>query len=403
MNGNEFCYFEIHKKISHLTEMQINELIKRYYNDEKIGTLLDEFNIKARPSELVGLFPPVIYSDEVCIYCDASMISYRKSRSDNGNPKIICPKCNHINSMQCACEQCRLIRRTEQEAELKRKKELVKEKYSLDKVQSVEFNTLNFRGRIYLGALLRAGIEEDYSKIKALSLQDAKLSPTSEMSKEIILSLFYIDVIKIHPSSPVDAFGESEENGYPDGFYHSRVNLHINVTSEDDRRQMLDQLMNPSDDDFLHITKEEMLKIWREVALNECLEYLLYNMKQVKFEFSIGEKTISVLNDLLDVFSTSQIFAIIYRSVSNASRFYLEKKVTRQHAANSVIGSCQRYGEKALANDWGMKGFGRNFDCPQSIVSEFLYNRVLKIGSRGFDQIPSLSVINSSFMNSDEA
>lgn len=402
MNSGKNCNLKIHEKISHLTEIQINELIERYYNGEKIGNLLTEFNIKARPSELVGLFPPIIYKDAMCLYCDISMISYRKSRSDNGNPKVICQKCGHNNSVQCACEQCQVIKRTKQQAELERKRKLIAETYSLQSTESINLDNMDFRDKIYLGALLRAGLEEDYSRIKPLNNQNVKLSANEDMNLDIVRTLYCRKIIAIHPNSPVDAFTENEKNPYPLLIVLNKVYLQVNVESEDNRRQRLDQLMNPSDDDFVQVGKEEMLKMWREVALSECLEYLLYNMTQVKFEFSIGEKTTSVLNDLLDVFSTSQIFAIIYRSVSNASRFYLEKKVTRQHAANSVIGNCQRYGEKALANNWEMKGFGRSFDCPQSIISEFLYNRVLKIGSRGFDQIPSLSIVNTTVMKNDE-
>ncbi|AFB26416.1 MULTISPECIES: hypothetical protein [spotted fever group] len=42
-----------HKDLSHLTEEQIKDLIKRYYNYEKIAKL-EEFNVNVSPNSLVS-------------------------------------------------------------------------------------------------------------------------------------------------------------------------------------------------------------------------------------------------------------------------------------------------------------------------------------------------------------
>ncbi|ABV75110.1 isopentenyl pyrophosphate isomerase [Rickettsia akari str. Hartford] len=49
-----------HKDLSHLTAEQIKDLIKRYYNYEKIPDVLKEFEINVYPSMLIKLFPPVV-------------------------------------------------------------------------------------------------------------------------------------------------------------------------------------------------------------------------------------------------------------------------------------------------------------------------------------------------------
>jgi hypothetical protein len=99
--------------------------------------------------------------------------------------------------------------------------------------------------------------------------------------------------------------------------------------------------------------KNEALIIWKEIALNECLEYFKYQMDKVKFDFNPGEKTSTVFKDLLEHFSVAQIYGIIYKAIANAIRYYQETNIARKQAANSVIGNCQRYGEKTIVEKMG--------------------------------------------------
>ncbi|MCC9294963.1 hypothetical protein LN736_08855 [Clostridium sp. WLY-B-L2] len=55
--------------------------------------------------------------------------------------------------------------------------------------------------------------------------------------------------------------------------------------------------------------------------MSECLEYLNFQMDSVRFDFNPGKKTIAVFNDLLDNFSVSQIYGIIYKAITNATKF----------------------------------------------------------------------------------
>ena len=43
------------KDLSHLTQAQLEDLIKRYYDNEKVDSLLKEFNIKVAQNNLVSL------------------------------------------------------------------------------------------------------------------------------------------------------------------------------------------------------------------------------------------------------------------------------------------------------------------------------------------------------------
>ena len=39
----------LHRKLAHLTPEQVDDLIKRYYDSEKLTSLIEAFNIDAKP------------------------------------------------------------------------------------------------------------------------------------------------------------------------------------------------------------------------------------------------------------------------------------------------------------------------------------------------------------------
>ena len=52
-------------KLAHLSKAQIENLIERYYNAEKVKYLIEEYNIDTNLNQLVRLFPPTI-TEETC-------------------------------------------------------------------------------------------------------------------------------------------------------------------------------------------------------------------------------------------------------------------------------------------------------------------------------------------------
>ena len=138
--------------------------------------------------------------------------------------------------------------------------------------------------------------------------------------------------------------------------------------------------------------------IWREIALGECLDYLIYQMNKVGFNFSPGDKTVAVINELLDSFSVSQVYSIIYKGITNATRYYQEGGISKKQAANSVISRCQGFAEKALIEGWDISKYKRIKELPQSSLSQILFNKIYKIGDKCIDEVPSLEILNDSLM-----
>ncbi len=159
----------------------------------------------------------------------------------------------------------------------------------------------------------------------------------------------------------------------------------MNVTIEN--KDIFAEILNPTY--YSKEDQEEALSLWNNIAIAECIEYLQYNLVRVGFDFSPGEKTYKTFEILLKDFSVSQIYGVIWKAIADASRLYLESGMSKKHAANTVIGSCERYAERAKNNHWDLTGYHRVKELPQSILSLFFFNRVLGIGEMGFKVPPT--------------
>lgn len=281
----------------------------------------------------------------------------------------------------CNCDNCINKRGYEKE----RKLSIISETYDDNNHNIIDIDNISFENKIYLGALCRMLCTEDMTKISPYISRttDCYLTPDDSYTFDIICSLIDNRLISVSSSSSVDSF--KDDDSFPNTYYMSKVTYVINV-SKDDLTYILSGKFydeNNSDD------KKVSLEIWKKISVEECVQYLTYSLNKASFDFSAGEKTYKTFEDILDNFSVSQVYGIIWRAVADASKLYLERKLPKQHAANTTIGSCQRYAERAFLNSWKLSEYSRIKELPQCELASFLYNKVLKIGELGFNCTPS--------------
>ena len=389
---------EIHEKLRHLTMLQIESLMNKYYNGIKASDIIKEYNIDTTSSKLYTLFPPIICEDIICPVCNEPMYKERDSKSSYSwnKKKPFCAICGHTDEIICKCNYCiaerEKVRKLNEERKvriLQEKREKIKKVYDLN-IVPVNYSELNFREKVFLGALLRTSLSEDMEVILPLNDAERELAPTIGYIKEILSYLIGRGVVSVDSNSSIDAFLDSNEEKdieFPNVYYITMVKYRINIVGDEDIKNILSKIINPKS--FSDADKEGALNIWKEIALEECIEYFEYQMKSVRFDFNIGEKTIAIFKDLLENFSVSQIYGIIYKSVANATKYYQESSVSKKQAANSVIGGCQRYAERAMINNWELAKYSRIKELPQSMISEFFFDRVIGVGSLGFNMPPS--------------
>jgi uncharacterized Zn finger protein (UPF0148 family) len=114
-------FIEIDDRIKSLSVDQINDLITRYYNGEKLKSLRQDFDIPGNYSKLVSTLPPLIL-EEKCPNCGISLVKQREERDRfglHGKTHPYCKECNHRTDWTCYCPSCTEKR----EAEIAKKQE----------------------------------------------------------------------------------------------------------------------------------------------------------------------------------------------------------------------------------------------------------------------------------------
>lgn len=368
-----------------LGKEDLQNLMERYYAGENVSRLIKEYHLSVSPSKLYTLFPPEVFNEYHCEYCDEPLVMNRKSKTwQNGwknKSDLYCPLCGHRPFVShCNCRNC-------QEKELRiinEKREQIKEAYSRS-VEAVDFEVLSFVDKVFLGTLCRALLKEDLHEIAPLNGSQVVLTPTENLNRKLYLSLIHQRCIVVNPYSPLHAFVDDES--FPRNFDLTQVSYYLNLKFPANKTALITDILKPK-----YYTPEkvdEALALWKEIAVAECIEYLLYQFNKVRLPFeNPGEKTYKMFELLLEDFSVSQIYCIIYKQIAEATRLYMEKGITKRHAANSVIGGCMRFAERAKINGWNLFSYNRIRELPSSELSQFYFYQVLKIGERGFREPP---------------
>lgn len=375
------------KNLSHLTSEEIETLMQRYYAGEAVSKLTKEYDISVHSSQLYKLFPPEVFKNYICKYCDKPLVINRPSKTMKNFPKhqqdLYCPICGHKPfQTHCNCKNCQ-----EEERHLQMKQlEQIKEVYSRTRTP-VDFSSLPFKSKVFLGSICRALLKENLYEIAPFSNSEVVLAPTDVLLEKLYSNLIDNHVIEVSPQSPLEAFDTDNED-FPYYFYIYRVTYFLNLIFPSNRQDLFTEILNPSY--YGPENADEALELWKEIAVGECIEYLQYQLNKVDFKFTPGKKTYKTFEIILDDFSVSQIYGIIWRAVADASKLYLEKGISKNHAANSVIGACERYAERAKINGWDLTQYNRIKDLPQSTLSLFYFNRVLGIGEMCFRIPPTI-------------
>jgi hypothetical protein len=257
----------------------------------------------------------------------------------------------------------------------------------------IPLDIISLEHKIILCAFIRACADESLETILPIG-QDQhsiRLSPSKEYSYELINRLFREKIIRLDSTNTI--LSDVCINEKEDPVYQTDTAIFvINISGSDGTRLSLKALTEILEESLFVQTKHEENKIeelWKELALQEALEYLAFVLSERDFPFKPGEKTKNVLRQVLTRYSTSQSFYFIFSAAKNASDFYQTKGVPRSHAANTVPGKIQTLFDRSVREGWKVSKYNRNYKaCPPSALSNVLYDKVLGLSPLGIDYVP---------------
>lgn len=425
---NENSYLESYNKynilnngnnINSLTYEQFIDFIYDYYNsDMSIDSVLTKHNINKSFKYSANKILPDFESELNCKYCNTKMINSDKSKTaykqNFSRNHSFCTNCEHrelINNL-CNCDNCKeeKIKENEKINNFKLSKlQLLVEEANKYKFPISLINSMSLKSKTYLLTFLmylynETDCELEHSFIQIESLEGISLAPTNEFIDDIVEELLYSHLIKFKINqNNLDRinFRKDSHNNYSFNLYESDFLLNIesdesicfsNIVKECEKTEAL------STEHKIEIL-EEALNLWEKINLEELKEYTYYLFEKYNFNVAyIGNKIMEKLELIVEDFSVSQGYSILYSSITAAAS-YKQTGITLSHAINSINTYISNNIAKRKSGEWKTSGYKRNFDLPQSAISVIFFNNIIKIGNNGFEQVAKIENIPDDFID----
>ena len=194
----------------------------------------------------------------------------------------------------------------------------------------------------------------------------------------VLNELWQAGLIGAHPGTPLNCFRWEGEQAK--AVFTTRAHLVLPMTEPDETfspimTRLMDRLATK---DFNEDWKSTITDLQRELWKAEILAYLQLQLKKHRMgDFNPGEKTSFVIDKMLAHFTLGQCWAIVHRSVTKAAAA-ISTGMPRKQAVNSTITRMDGFVDRALAEGWTIKPYGRDFDLPPSALALVLWETVLR-------------------------
>lgn len=376
----------LEEKLSHLSETQINLLIKRYYKGEKIVGLLKEFQIQCQPGKFHKYLPYVINQNKKCPSCNSQMANKLEPRSGLSQIETIsqCTECNHRDVQYCNCDYCK-----KNESELNASNETLIRGLIIDycktyetELKGVSIFDLSFNEAMTILTLVRTCSLNEDGTYGSLRDSPFTFSPKGNMWAEKLVHLIKKNLLRPADNSDIDAF--TFQDGAINSFELVKVNWVFNCKNS---QLLIMEIENCGLDGVWPVMWYiEFNELRYELAIAECLEYYELCLNQRRLPYKNSAAVNKMLMNILRDHSVAQCYRIIWCGATASSDFKLRNQVNSMHTMNYMVGACLRWADKARAEGWPVQPFRRNYNLPRSMLSHVLYDVMLKIGEDGFNE-----------------
>lgn len=383
---------QIHEKLSHLSQQQIESLVERYISGEKATALIEDYSIATTPSNLVNLLPPTICAELTCPYCEnENLVRKITARRSYSSEEPRCPNCGHIESGYCRCSNCQAQAKQQRELMEVNKRRLIHSVYQLPNHDLPPPSDIQLSDAVYLLALFRHSVSEDLRIAAPFSDQLPLFAPTPALRIEIAKYLYRKGFIAPDPDSPLDAFTFDGNEDESPQFYLTRVWWvflpSLRLAEKRNFLQLLEEIVATRE--WPEDWAPQINLLWHEIAKYECIEYFEYLLLQRGYELeNIGQKTHSVFEGLLKKFSVAQIYNLSWQAVRDTTDYIVREGIPAYRAKNTFIGAVQRKADKYTTEGWELRASRRDFKCPQTVLSSTFFDLFAGLGAKSFETVP---------------
>ena len=379
----------LHPAVSHLGAAELTDLVNRYLAGEKAARLVERFNIRCHANQLRKVLPAK-QLDYSCPVCDQPMLEElpKRGASEGERGAVICSACHHEESDACRCRYCVTQRHNSFAQSLAVRRATIRELIVAERKAAVllhpvpDIDALSLSDAVSFLAFFRTCLSKSGVVYGPLSASAVPYSPTETWSHELM------DAIRSAGLVDIDEDSDEYSIDIVDGKVHfDALNVRWKITASSPLKLVEQIEVAGLTRDWPSHWREEGTLMWHQLAMAECRQFYEYCAAErglhVQAEIAIS----TMLGNILRDFSVAQCYRIIWNGARNTADFMARERPSRPHAANYMIGSCQRWADLARTSGWAVFPFKRNFNLPRSMISYVLFDVILKVGERGFNQV----------------
>lgn len=250
-----------------------------------------------------------------------------------------------------------------------------------DAVPPASIREMPLKQAVYLLALYRAcgGAEQDLVLLP-FGLTEQPFAPTPELLQPLF-SLLRAGLVRISPRSPSEAFTIEQAPARVTAYSPPLLHWKMPPQTMDRIREIKDACLTGR---WPESWREQAPDLAREMARHECLAYLRFLAEERGLPMTTGEKTFLMIDNALTTYSVGQTYAFCWQGAKAAVDFRARKNVSALHAANTIVGSCQRSVDVARTKQWAVENYTRPSQVRRSHLSYVLYDAFLGFGDRSF-------------------
>ncbi|MCW3787993.1 hypothetical protein [Plebeiibacterium sediminum] len=359
MTSYQFDESNIQPYFKGLSHTQLVEIVSHFHNkDLTLSKIIENYNLgQATFAQFLKLLPPLLLSDKSCAECVVlPLIRHIKRGKLSG---AFCPSCEKV-----VLSDVEVHKKFFPESSHKNKKSKTKQLSSIKiiSISKAKYESLDIDVKLFLHYLIDKGISKDYTVINGKNLSTDVLVPNVRYQEYLMTTLG------------------------AEGYYPHEVN--INIDPEIAHWYFKSGTLFP-----FHL--DEKFVLWRKIAVQEVVEIFFGTLESKGLITDQGAAVVPIMEDLIRIYSVGQLINLVWQSFNSWYNKYLKKSSDKMHIANMIIYTCQNRGEYKKQRCQKVLCYDRPETYPQSELSKYLFNDVLKIGDKGFTKIPCPSELYS--------
>ncbi|UTY23706.1 hypothetical protein [Treponema denticola] len=382
---------ELLQTVSHLSNNEIQSMRTDYFSAMKSTELKKKYKITSYKFSLgkCHYVFPLKETKEICPNCGEKLFLLENPRDDlrSSNDNVLfCEACDHEETSSCDCNFCTEIRKDLKKIELERKRKFIYERIDFDNFVPISLKKLTYREKFLLGTLIQAGIEDDFKTLKPFSACSMQIFPSDEELNSVLNELKLKHLLEFSPRSQLNWFEPDYENNNFQ-YYWKNVQFQINIKEIDENPTITREFLNPQDW-MLSYPKNDPT-IWEEIVYWEALSLFNYILDYFNISYEIGKETEVFFWTVTKQLPLAVVYSIIYQSGKNIAAYSRTNQCPKYIAYNSILQNMRSKRDKIIAGQFQRWEYNRpDKECPQSIVSQYYFNTILKICENYWKMLP---------------